>query len=302
MKEEKNELLTVGEVAKILGVNKNTIIHYDREGLVKSVRSDNNYRYYHRKQIETFREILSLRKMGFSIEKVKEINECSASQNYSFILEMIKDRTEECRKEIEEIKKNIKVLGSYSKFVEYMKETTEHIKNSNFENRHTKKSSMEKENFFCIKLCPEERGIFIDIENAGKSWQNYIIKELKRYKRDIEWVKKHFFGYSLSNEDFLKGNYKNFRFIINAEIENYPDKYICPHGEHAFLYFKDEVDEKEALEKLYEKILENGYEPKGDVFIEDVFLFNETNKPKPKIKILKILVNSLTSGQPRGLE
>lgn len=302
MKEDRNELLTVGEVAKILGVNKNTIIHYDREGLVKSVRSDNNYRYYHRKQIEDFKEILSLRKMGFSIEKVKEINECAASEDYFSVLEMIKQRTEECRREIEEIEKNIKCLGSYGKFIEYMKETTEHVKNSSLKTKNTKKSNLEKEDLFCIKSCPEERGIFIDMENAGNSWQNYIVKELGRYKRDVEWIKKHFFGYSISNEDFLKGSYKNFKFIINAEIESYPDKYISPQGEHAFLYLKNDVDEREALEKLYEKIKENGYEAKGDVFIENVFLFNETNEPKPKIKILKILVNSLTSGSPRGLE
>lgn len=31
MKENRDELLTVGEIAEILGVNKNTILHYDRK-------------------------------------------------------------------------------------------------------------------------------------------------------------------------------------------------------------------------------------------------------------------------------
>lgn len=64
--------LTVGEVADILGVNKNTILHYDREGLIKSTRLENNYRYFHENQAQNFKAILELRKMGFSIEKPKK--------------------------------------------------------------------------------------------------------------------------------------------------------------------------------------------------------------------------------------
>lgn len=290
MKEDRNDLLTVGEVAKILGVNKNTIIHYDREGLIKSLRSDNNYRYYHRNQIKVFREILGLRKMGFSIEKVKEINNCISSENYGFIGEMINQRMEECRKEIEEIEKNMKVLGSYGKYMEYMKDTTLCMKGKNERN-----FNIEEEQFFCIKFCEEERGIFIDIENVGENWQKYIVKELGRFKKDVEWIKKHFFGYSISNKNFLSGNYEKISFMIKGEIANYPDKYILPRGEYAFLYLKEDISKKEALDSLYRKIFDSGYIPTGNVFIENVFVFNETNKSKPKIKILKILVNSLTS-------
>ena len=51
---DKENYLTVSEVAKILGINKNTILHYDREGVIFSKRDVNNYRYYHKEQIKNF--------------------------------------------------------------------------------------------------------------------------------------------------------------------------------------------------------------------------------------------------------
>ena len=119
MKENRSELLTVGEVAEILGVNKNTILHYDRKGLICSIRSDNNYRYYHKKQINAFREILNLRKIGFSIEKVKTIKKYENSSKYDVILNMVEQKKEEYKKEIENIERNMKVLESYKKHTEY---------------------------------------------------------------------------------------------------------------------------------------------------------------------------------------
>lgn len=269
----------------MLGINKNTILHYDREGVIKAIRSDNNYRYYDKSCIKIFRIVLNLRKIGFSLDMIKKIGKYVEEKNYSPILEIMKARIEESRKEIEEIEKNMKILASHEKYMEYLNDRAEEKQKENFIN--------EKEGFFCIKTCKEEKGIFIDIEDIEKNQKRFIEKELKRYKRDVNWLKKQFFGNGISRENILKENYEYNRFIIRADIENYPDKYIFPEGEYAFLYLKENNIKNYMIQELMDKIKENGYEAAGDLFIENISIFEEENEPE--MIILKIPIKPLTS-------
>ena len=120
----------------------------------------NNYRYYHKEQIKIFKLILNLRKSGFSLEEIREIKEYIVKQNYSYILELIKHKTEECKKEIEDLKEKLKLLKSHEKYTEYLNDMT-------LENPEKTKVDVEKydfsekaEDFFCIKFSEEEQGIY----------------------------------------------------------------------------------------------------------------------------------------------
>ena len=65
--EKQSELyFTTGEFAKILGVKKHTLFHYDEIGLFSPVVKDeeNNYRYYFVWQMDTFEVIRALQKLG----------------------------------------------------------------------------------------------------------------------------------------------------------------------------------------------------------------------------------------------
>lgn len=102
----KTELFTVGELAKILGVNKNTILHYDREGVIRAIRNDDsNYRYYDKNSIQNFKIVLKLRKLGFSLDTIKKMGKYVEEKNYPSILEIMKNKIEESKREIEEIEK-----------------------------------------------------------------------------------------------------------------------------------------------------------------------------------------------------
>ena len=282
----KTELFTVGELAKILGGNKNTILHYDREGVIRAIRNDDsNYRYYDKNSIQNFKIVLKLRKLGFSLDTIKKMGKYVEEKNYPSILEIMKNKIEESKREIEEIEKNMKILESHEKYMEYLNDMEEEKQKENFND--------EQEDFFCIKTCKEEKGIFIDVEDVEKNHKRFVEKELKRYKRDFVWLKKQFFGKGISKENILKENYRCDRFIIKADIESYPDKYIFPEGEYALLYLKKDSTRSSAIEELMEKIKENGYEISGDLFIENISLFEEENEPE--MRVLKIPIKSLTS-------
>ena len=54
--------LTVGEMAKLVGISRQTLIYYDREGVFRpsQVDPDNGYRYYTADQLEALDTILNL--------------------------------------------------------------------------------------------------------------------------------------------------------------------------------------------------------------------------------------------------
>lgn len=121
---DKEKYLTVGEAAKELGINKNTLLHYDREGVIKSIRDENNYRYYHINQVKNIRVILNFRKLGFSLEEIRKMKENIMGNRYEFILEKISEQMEISKKEIYKLEARIKLLENHKKYIEVLDEIT----------------------------------------------------------------------------------------------------------------------------------------------------------------------------------
>ena len=67
---------TVGELAKLHNLSKQTLIFYDKIGLFKPkiIDSNNNYRYYTSEQLEVLDSILILREIGIPIKEIKEFH------------------------------------------------------------------------------------------------------------------------------------------------------------------------------------------------------------------------------------
>ena len=71
--EKKVPLLSTGEFAKLCGVTKETLFHYDEIGLLRpEVRKENGYRYYTPTQSFVCDIIVSLKKCGSSLSEIKE--------------------------------------------------------------------------------------------------------------------------------------------------------------------------------------------------------------------------------------
>ena len=65
--------LTVGEMAKLAGISRQTLIYYDREGIFRpsSVNRETGYRYYTADQLETLVNILNLREVGVPLREIR---------------------------------------------------------------------------------------------------------------------------------------------------------------------------------------------------------------------------------------
>lgn len=65
--------MTVGEVAKKMGVTVRTLQYYDKEGLLSpSAESEGGRRLYTDRDLVTLHQIISLKSLGFSLDDIKQ--------------------------------------------------------------------------------------------------------------------------------------------------------------------------------------------------------------------------------------
>lgn len=74
--------MEIKEVEKLLSVSRSNIRYYEKEGLINPERKENNYRNYSEEDVAELKKILSLRKLGFSVEEISlmQKGEISLSQ------------------------------------------------------------------------------------------------------------------------------------------------------------------------------------------------------------------------------
>ncbi len=63
----------IGEFSKLTGCSKKTLRYYDELGILNPSRIDNftNYRYYDENDLEVLKKIIYLKKLGFTLEEIK---------------------------------------------------------------------------------------------------------------------------------------------------------------------------------------------------------------------------------------
>lgn len=107
-------LYTVGEMAKILGVQPSTLRYYDKEGLLPFIaRSEGGIRMFTEKDYEALQVIGCLKKTGLSIKEIKSFismvqqGDASLKDRY----ELFRGRREALLKQIEELQKTLDLLN-----------------------------------------------------------------------------------------------------------------------------------------------------------------------------------------------
>ena len=69
-----NNYFSIGELSKLQNISRQTLIFYDKIGLFTPAYIDpeNGYRYYHANQLDYLDTICIMKKIGFSLEEIKE--------------------------------------------------------------------------------------------------------------------------------------------------------------------------------------------------------------------------------------
>ena len=69
-------LLTIGDLSHQTGASVRSIRHYDDQGLLTSVRADNNYRAFPLVAVAQVRQIQRMIATGFSLEDIRSFPDC----------------------------------------------------------------------------------------------------------------------------------------------------------------------------------------------------------------------------------
>lgn len=95
-------MYAISEMAKLFGLSRQTLIYYDRIGLFRPARvNDEGYRFYATTQIPKLRLICLLRDMGLEL---KEIERAIASPDPGPIVDCLSERVSELDEQISSLR------------------------------------------------------------------------------------------------------------------------------------------------------------------------------------------------------
>ena len=98
--------MTVGEVAKKMGVTVRTLQYYDKEGLLSpSAGSEGGRRLYIDKDLVTLHQIISLKSLGFSLNDIKE--RLIPLETPADVANALTEQADDLRQKIEQLKASL---------------------------------------------------------------------------------------------------------------------------------------------------------------------------------------------------
>lgn len=182
-----NTKFTVGEIAHLSGLSKQTLIYYDKEGVFKPklVDQSNGYRYYTADQIEVLDSILILKEIGLSLKEIKEFMKNRSSDNAVSLL----------KNQQLEIKRKIKQLSLIEKRLDYKLKTLEEFDRKN---ERVQFFTLEKSEYLAIEPVAPPNGL-LEVDLA-----------LKRLLAKASWSNLPYYyqiGDMVSKENILSGNF-----------------------------------------------------------------------------------------------
>ena len=108
-------LIPISRLADFTRVTRDTLLHYDRIGLVEpQERGDNNYRYYTIDQIALVNLIRTLKASGLSLSQIRQYRTNRSPQH---IIEVFSDQIKNLNEDIKELTRSAKLLENYSRII-----------------------------------------------------------------------------------------------------------------------------------------------------------------------------------------
>ncbi len=257
-----NHLFSIGNFAKISGVKKATLFHYNEIGLFKpEFTASNGYRYYSEDQIYTFETITALRELNMPLLEIKEFLEC-------------RDK-----------KKNLDVLKSYQKSIEdelFKLENIERLLATTITTmEYQDEIELDKPVLYTLEE-PEYYFIFEAEQRNGT-----IAKHLPIIRKYIQYCRKNYLNHNFNigeivlHQDIENNTFKKTYGSYRLERKmNSSSCYTKPAGTYISMSHQGVSELLPATYRKLKRYLEQeGYTIVGDAYEEDVStILSEQNR------------------------
>lgn len=242
--------LTIGEFAKLRNITTETLRYYDRAGILKPVEVDETtgYRYYSILQYEKLGTIKELRQLGMSIDEIKKYFD---NRNLGQSVDILKDKHEELKKKIKELKKLERSIGEKLSHLEKISESLDF-------------HEIE------IKTIKEREIIVFDKSVDNDIDLSYACLKLENELREISPILgSNRYGSIIKKEEMEAGDYQKIMMFLFIKDKSHIDKdeiVKIAGGDYACMYYTGSIWEVEKhLSKMKAYIDEKGYKICGDI-------------------------------------
>ncbi len=237
----------ITEVAKIFGISRQTLIHYDKIDLFKPKFIDeaNSYRYYVEEQFFQLRFILILKKGGFSLNEIREYTKTrSAEESIDYLEEKERSVTE-------------KILA--------LQASRDMIRSKIREAKNITLGENEKAGFVELQ---ERRAFMVDLGETFSFGEYdrafyYLSDMMKKLGIDRSEYVEEITRECVEEKDYM--GIKNLGFFIPDSFKKIEGERRIKGGTYAaFLHRDIWLNIGESYEKLVEFLHGEGYEMTGD--------------------------------------
>ncbi len=234
MSKDKNEYLTTGEFAKICGIPKHILFHYDQIKLFQpEIIKENGYRYYSFRQFDTFSIISALKRLGMPLKEIKKYMD---ERNPVKLVDLLEQKSNEVSKEIKKLKNTKREIDS-------LKELTEEALSVEYNTIGTAYHKSMK------ALC----STLMDNDNDN-SYPNFLT-ELIAFRNNSNASMIDFLGASLTIDNIRDKRFDSFSYLYtktnNADKKN--NTLVRKEGWYLQVYYKGSYPK---ISEMYTEIMQ----------------------------------------------
>lgn len=263
--------LSTGEFAKLCGVKKATLFHYDEIGLLSPERVESNgYRRYTEQQVLLFDLIDSLRSIGTPLEEIRDYIEHRSAQRLE---QLLTEKQEQLRRQEQEIRRLRRLMNN----------TAAELRQGQSVQCGT--VTIEEQEECCLIVTPIPPNCRQDDRLFLQTMSDHL-----RYCSQHRLFHHFPLGEVVRQEDFAVGEFRSSFLCSRVDHPLRSERLLrLPGGLHAVLYHKGGYDAlPQSYAALFHYLAEHGYEAAGDVLEEDLLYY--LSQPDDADYVLKIRV------------
>lgn len=248
------KLFKTGEFASFCNTTKDTLFHYDDIGLLKPVKvAFNGYRYYSPKQVFMFDLIATLKEVGLSLE---EIREYIYRRDTDIFMEMLRQKDQELKKEIDLLIRRRRLLNNTLRITEKYKDAEEER----------------------IVIADTEEEYFIVSDKMKNNSEKELYSVLASH---LQYCSEH-----NCYDDFSTGEIIGYENIMNGSFNStyYSSRidrkrksrylHIKPAGRYAVKYVRSSYSGlRDEYKRFYREITGRGLKCAGNIYQNDILSY-----------------------------
>ena len=244
------EYYKIGEISKIYDIGKDSLMYYERLGILKPIRDENSYRLYSINDIWKLNLIKELRALNFPMSRIKEYIDNRSTES---TIDIFNEEVDILDRKISEFKKK-------------RKEVSERV------NIIKRESTSEKIGVIELRDIPERKAIKLNGNIKRDEEADFLIKKLhEKFEEKFNILGNNNIGSIFSLDKVKCGEYNYYKSVFcflksnNIEKNDYSNmsfnegKYLC------YTYKGDYSKKEEVLDFMFKYVKENNLTIMGDI-------------------------------------